>query len=139
MTFTPYRAADALLIKAREPYPGDQVAQELERRGPGWTVWDGQTPVMCAGVAVLWPGVGEVWMFVSDWVIKHPLFFHRACRQYLDQAVDNLHLWRIQSYVRANEPAYLKWAEFMGFEPEGVLRQYGPDRVNYVMYGKVKH
>lgn len=40
-------------------------------------------------------------------------------------------LWRVQATVKVGWERALRFAEFMGFESEGVMRQYGPEKGDY--------
>ena len=48
-------------------------------------------------------------------------------------------LHRIQSAVLDNNPKLERFARFLGFTPEGVLRRYGTDRTDYTLYSRLFH
>ena len=92
----------------------------------------------CAGVALLWEGVGEGWFMGSERMQKNRYSVIRYVRKMLFKHQENGPLRRIHANVRADWPEALRFAEFLGFTKEGLLRKFGPDGKDYYVLGRVK-
>lgn len=135
-----YRPCDLRHIKGREyerDLDGTRYARQFAK-GPAWTIWDNNSRVVSAGVIIHWPGVGEVWMFLSDWIYSHPVEFCRISKRKLDEVISENNLWRVQAPICADMTANIAFAQAMGFNPEGTLRKFGPDGKDYIMYSLIK-
>ena len=102
------------------------------------TLFMGDEPVAIVGIAENWPGVGECWSFLSDDVRRAPLAFTKALIALLDLYGQSLSLHRVQMTVRASFIEGIKFAQTLGFRSEGLLRKYGPDQADYLMFARVK-
>ena len=98
---------------------------------------DGE-PIATAGVAVLWPGVGEAWTIVTSRAEKAKISLHKAVRRGLDDVQDHLPLRRVQAVVRADYERSQRWVERLGFVNEGLMRSYGPEGADYYRYGRIR-
>ena len=92
-----------------------------------------------AGVNYLRPGVGEVWIVDGYLIPTCKLGFfraiHRLIERYLFQGKE---LHRVQMGVRTNFEKGCKFAEKLGFEREGIMKQYCNDKQDYYLYARVK-
>jgi len=92
----------------------------------------------CAGVILLWPGVGEAWAIsILNAPQTFPIFFHKAVIQMLNRIIKLHELHRVQAAVRCDWEQAQKWIERIGFEREGLMRQYLPDHADCWRYAKV--
>ena len=46
-------------------------------------------------------------------------------------------LWRIQASVHTTDEQSIKFAEWMGFENEGLMKKFGPDGADYYRFARV--
>jgi len=139
--YTPDHAAAIRLREADQAFVDGlgpmaiPIAMGLARH-PGITLLaDGQV-VACGGVVIIWPGVGEAWMRTSHLLGRYPVATLRLTRQFLDASVSSLKLRRLQCTVRCGYAPAIKWAERLGFASEGVLRGFGPDGEDYIMFSR---
>lgn len=128
------RAADQAFVDGLGPM-AIPIAMGLARH-PGITLLAGAQVVACGGVVIIWPGVGEAWMRTSPLIERHPLAVLRLTKQFLASAVAGLKLRRLQCTVRKGYEPAIKWAERLGFSSEGVLRGFGPDGEDYIMFSR---
>lgn len=105
--------------------------------GPAYTLFDGDRPIVSAGVAIMWPGVGESWMIVSKYIKKYPLSVYKSVSQIMNGIIKQMQLYRIQTVIKEDDDVAIVWIERLGYTREGVLRQFGPDKQNYLMYGRI--
>lgn len=89
------------------------------------------------GVIPMWAGVAEFWMLTSTLVEKHPTVCARVARTVIDSFATSEGSRRVQIAVNASDPRALRFADFLQFEREGVLRAYGPDGSDYIMMARI--
>jgi len=97
---------------------------------------DGQF-VACAGISILWPGVGEAWAVITPNIYKHPLFFHKSIVQGLNTIIEKHNLYRVQATVLSGFEKGDEWIKRLGFEPEGIMRKYDAEGLDHTRYAKV--
>jgi len=107
------------------------------RLGPSYTLLDGDRPIISGGVAIMWRGVGDSWMLVSKYVKKYPLSVYKTVSSIMEDIIERQKLYRIQTVIKEDDSTAINWIERLGYTREGVLRQFGPDRQNYLMYGRI--
>jgi len=93
-----------------------------------------------AGVIILWEGVGLFWLILANDCKKNGFFgimAISAIKSVFDELVEQNNLRRAQATVRPDFPEAIKMIEFLGFEWEGLLKQYFPDKTDAFMYGKI--
>jgi len=102
--------------------------------GPGFAfVQDGKTYAAIGG-AILWKGVAEVWALIAPGI--SPYWLHRTTLSTINQAFEEYGIHRLQADVAKDWIRGCRWAQALGFQAEGVLHFYGPDRRDYVRYAK---
>jgi RimJ/RimL family protein N-acetyltransferase len=91
-----------------------------------------------AGIAPVWPGVGEAFTFLSPELLqKYKWSMHRAVSRYFEQIVAKHKYHRVQCVVMLGHVAARRWAEAFGFKFEGVMPLYTQDKQTMIRYGKV--
>jgi RimJ/RimL family protein N-acetyltransferase len=51
--------------------------------------------------------------------------------------MENNDLWRVQASVHANDEKAYRFADWCGFEEEGLMRMFGPDKSDYYRFARV--
>ena len=46
-------------------------------------------------------------------------------------------IWRLQTAVKSNFKTGLRFAEFLGFKNEGLMKAYGPDKTDYYRMARI--
>jgi len=107
---------------------------EALNKGYGFTIYHEDEVVACIGITNIVTGVAEIWAITGVLVDKYPKDFHKTCQRIIDYAfeIDNLH--RLQCTAEASFDKTIKWLENLGFEREGVLRNYTPDKKDMCIY-----
>ena len=90
----------------------------------------------CFGLWLLWPGVAEAWLIPSRNLGRKTITFHRAALRYFEYAAVKLQLKRLQFTVHSHNVPACRWAERCLFEKEGVMRNYGPDGADYILFAR---
>lgn len=102
-----------------------------------YTITVDEQPAAFMGLNMRWAGVAETWSVTSALVKKVPLGFHKAVKRLMIDHVKALGLHRIHCTVRADYPDGARWLESLKFKEEGMMHQYGPNKMDYVMYARV--
>lgn len=92
-------------------------------------------PIAIVGAIEFIPGVLVAWSLLSDEVKKTPVAFHRATRHLVNFYLESGYR-RIQITVRQDYEDGWRWAKALGFKCEGIMRKYGPDGSDYVMFAR---
>ncbi len=116
----------------------DELAQNREDNGKCITGLVDGVIVGCGGIDELWPGVGEVWLFLSYGVDRFPIRSYEVIRQGLLELIEHNDLWRVQAWGRVGFSQAHTLFRHLGFEVEGIARKYAPDGVDCILYAKVK-
>ncbi len=104
---------------------------------PSWTAWvDGQ-PAFAAGFLIMWPGVAEVWARTSEWVQKHPIYFHKTVKRYLEETVRINRLWRVQVVIPVANRQSNRWIQHLDFSWEGRCWHLGPRGEDFERYARI--
>jgi len=90
------------------------------------------------GIVPIWDGLGEAWVLPSAAVKNHKKTFVRLIRENMERLSDELAFRRVQATARADAPKALRFLEFLGFEREGLLRAYGPDGSDHILFAKIR-
>ena len=93
--------------------------------------------ILCiVGFYMLWDGVMDVYVLPSIYIPKYPVIFVKTIRRYVKSLGSTFNVHRMQSTALADE-ASDKWMKAVGFEEEGVLRQYSKDKSDYKMWARI--
>ena len=126
------RDIDRQLLKS---YEGDFI-NDRHLDGLTFTALYKQDPVMIVGIYPLWTGVADIFMVATTNLHDHKFHFHKATLRFLTYTASKLKLWRYQCYVCAENVLATRWIHSCYFENEGRLKQFGPDKLDYFIYGR---
>ena len=103
----------------------------------GYTGMEDDAVLATGGVHPMWEGVGEAWLLVGKEGYDKPKTVAQWT-DYLFQILQEEHkLFRIQASVSALDLTANRYAQWLGFEKEGIMRKYGPDGTDYIRYARV--
>jgi hypothetical protein len=105
--------------------------------GPAITALHDGKPVLSFGVVPLHPGVAEAWMLRGDLVSAHPLSVAYGARMFFDHIGQIMRLWRCQIGVQSTNDRATRFAKFLKFETEGLMRQFGPEQSDFYMMARL--
>lgn len=92
--------------------------------------------VVIAGVANYWPGVGTAWLFASDLLYKYPKGVSSSIKRLLTTIMIEEGYHRVQTPVKANNEIANRFIKWLGFNAEGLMKGYGVDKSDYILYGR---
>ena len=105
--------------------------------GLAFTLLHNNNPVCSGGIVPLWNGVAEGWVISSKRIYKERIKASRLIRKRTDILCAANKIWRLQTAVKSNFKTGLRFAEFLGFKNEGVMRAYGPDKSDYLRMARI--
>ena len=114
-----------------------KVCEVYERHGGAYTMLSPEGIVCIEGVSPIWPGVAVAWSLTSDLIFKYPKSYYKATKQFMAAIIEDWKIHRLQATTYADDQVACNWLKHLGFEREGVMRSYGPDRSDHIMYAKV--
>jgi len=105
------------------------------RNGKTLVSADGKTILGILGVVPVLPSVCEVFVIATKDQLAHPHTFARAVKKELCTLATKYR--RIQATAK-DDAFHSRWLSWLGFEREGVLKQFGLDGEDMVMWGLTK-
>lgn len=80
----------------------------------------------CFGFWPMWPGCVRAWTMLTTEVLeRRPKTLHRVIRGELEDFIQKLTLRRVEAVVDHDHEAGHRWIQRLGFEWEGLMRNYG--------------
>lgn len=113
------------------------LLETMASLGPSFTCLYEGHPIFMCGICHINPGVGEGWMIPDRTLPVHGRAFARRARKYYDQIGPQLGLRRLQFTVVARDVASKRFAQWLRFEVEGVLRSFAPNGENVLMMSRL--
>jgi hypothetical protein len=104
--------------------------------GPAYTYELDGKPVIAGGICPYWPGVGLGWIAASPAMREHPVLMGRLAWKIFKKILPDF--WRVEAVARADRPEAHTFLIRLGFKPEGLAQQYGPDRSDFVRFAWVR-
>lgn len=89
------------------------------------------------GVHRMWEGVGEGWLLVSREGLAKPKTVAKYTSMLFSHLQEEHGLFRIQASVSVADRVANRYAQWLGFENEGIMLKYGPDGSDYIRYARV--
>jgi hypothetical protein len=138
-----YQVGDVLRLNLREFYSDPE---SIERRigqllsgqldGQAVTIFNGDQRICVLGFSRLWSGVAEVFSVTSDDIIPVRFKFHKMVVGLIESTAICQSIHRMQFSVREGYPRAVRWAGALGFNLEGRMSKYGPDRADHFLYAR---
>jgi len=117
---------------------GKQGILELTELGESYTMsWDNEI-LAVGGVVFYKPDFGEAWIACTRLIDMYPMAAFRAVKRLLDNLFDELGLNRLQATANCDRLKAQVFVEHLGFQREGRLRNYGPNKSDYYMYSRIR-
>jgi len=105
--------------------------------GLSFTLTYNDLPIVAGGIYPLWPGTAEGWALSSKEIFKHKFKSAALIKRRMDMLCINNKFWRLQTTVKAHFKLGIRFAEWLGLEKEGLMKQYGPDGTDYYRMAKI--
>ena len=105
--------------------------------GLAYTLLDNNVPVCSGGIIPTWLGNAQGWAISSKRIFKNKIKAARLIKKRMDLLCANNKIWRLQTAVKANFKIGIRFAEFLGFNKEGLMVGYGPDKTDYYLMARI--
>lgn len=89
------------------------------------------------GYIELQKGVFEIWLIPSKHIYKDSIAFARLVWYYKNTILEHFDWHRLQ-VIAADDDLHNRWVRFLKFEREGLLRSWGPDKQDFVIWSIVR-
>ena len=86
------------------------------------------------GVGRIHTGVGTAWLILNKQFLKYPKKLLKFSRYIVKASMDGLELHRIQMDIDTTYEENARFAKKLGFEFEGRMVEFGPERQDYDRY-----
>ncbi len=93
--------------------------------------------IVVGGIYEIWPGVGEAVTIMSKQAYKYRKSMFAAVLRGLRTGIKIGQYRRVQATVKADFDAGINFVEALGFEREGLMRSWGPDGSDFLMYARL--
>ena len=103
----------------------------------GYTLFEEDVVLGIGGVHNIWNGVGEAWLLLGKEAFARPRTVARHTVNMFDHMQEEHKYQRIQASIAVNDAKAKRFAEWLGFQNEGIMRKYGPDGSDYYRYARV--
>lgn len=90
------------------------------------------------GSSKVWSGLEEAWFLVDEVTRRYGIAMTKVAKKFIQLKFQEDMLNRLQITVRCNDNRAYKWAKCLGFQTDGVMRQFGPDGSDYYMMAITK-
>lgn len=88
------------------------------------------------GFMILWRGVLQGWVVPTIYVHTAPFSFAKTVKRFIEVLAKTFSCHRFQTGSYADE-FHIRWMKFLGFEKEGVSKQFTPDKKDYINYARL--
>lgn len=103
----------------------------------GYTLFEEDVVLGIGGVHNIWNGVGEAWLLLGKEAFARPRTVARHTVNMFDHMQEEYKYQRIQASIAVKDAKAKRFAEWLGFQNEGIMRKYGPDGSDYYRYARV--
>jgi len=105
----------------------------------GKTAIDDKGPVFSIGLFPHREGIFDVWATVNaiGRIRRHSVTLIRDVTAFMHVYVKEYPIRRLQAFVNPYHDAGIKFAEFYGFEKEGLLRAYGDNGEDLLLFSRI--
>lgn len=102
----------------------------LEKAGPCFSAFAGESVIACAGVLEIWPGRAQVWSLLSEDVGMYGFRVHLAVKRFLNA----YRCRRLECVIDPRSARAIAWATALGFRREGFMEAYTPNGDDQDLY-----
>jgi len=140
-----FEIEDALKILVRQEQYGDAQQSQFEKwakinkeGGPAYSAYHEDTLLACAGIRIMWNGVGEAWGIFAAEIVN----FKREAYAYTAGEIDTIfkdyNLHRVQAHADQEFELAGNFLEGLGFKQECLMEKFQPNKKNSYLYSLVR-
>jgi len=113
------------------------VFNNLEYENLSFTAITDNSFICSGGIVPMWQGVFEGWVIGSNKIWDHPVLAARTIKKGLNQLYLDNNITRLQTAVRADFPMGMKFAKWLGFKNEGLMKKYDMEGKDFYRFARV--
>ena len=140
-----FEIEDAVNILVRQEQYGDAQQADFEKwakinkeGGPAYSAYYEDILLACAGIRIMWDGVGEAWAIFAAEIVN----FKREAYAYTAGEIDTIfkdyNLHRVQAHADQEFDLAGKFLENLGFKQECLMEKFQPNGNNSYLYSLVR-
>jgi len=136
--YQPWHAEGLMLPGlAGEPVVMNEVLAPILARGEAASLFLEGELAGVAGLALCWPGVAEAWFGPTVVTRRASLGVIKALDLALRKTAGRLSLHRVGASILKSNRTAARFAEVLRFEREGTMKQFGPQRQDFLRYARL--
>nr|BAR15342.1 putative acetyltransferase [uncultured Mediterranean phage uvMED] len=112
-------------------------AKSLEQDNLAFTGMVKSKPIFAAGMKMVWGRVAEGWVIATSDMWNHPLSVARAIKKDFARVARQHNIQRVQTAIRKDFKEGQRFAEWLGLENEGLMKNFGFDGTDQYRYARI--
>jgi RimJ/RimL family protein N-acetyltransferase len=110
---------------------------DLEQEHLAFTGLINDKVIAAAGMKRIWGNVAEGWFIAKNDVWNYPITIAKAVKQNIDYLATSNNIKRLQTAVRADFGIGIRFAKWLGFNNEGLMKSYGFDGSDHYRFARI--
>jgi hypothetical protein len=130
---------EAIEYSRKDVYCSEEITEKNIANNPWVITMRGPDNSLGAivGLDIIHKGVAYGWAVTTQNLRCFPLAYTKKMEVVVEEAMNYFELHRLQILVKCRSDL-IKWAEHLGFSIEGKMLQYGVDRSDYYIMGRIR-
>jgi RimJ/RimL family protein N-acetyltransferase len=112
-------------------------AQNLEQDNLAFTGIVNNKPIFAAGMKIIWGQVAEGWVIATSEMWNHPIGVAKAIKKDFARVAKEHDIKRVQTGIRKDFKEGIRFAEWLGLEREGLMKNWGFDGSDQYLYARI--
>ena len=115
----------------------NKECMDLEQEHLAFTGLINDKVIAAAGMKRVWGNVAEGWFIAKNDVWNYPITIAKAVKQNIDYLATSNKIKRLQTAVRADFGIGIRFAKWLGFTNEGLMKCYGFDDTDHYRFARI--
>lgn len=115
----------------------NKECMDLEQEHLAFTGLINDKVIAAAGMKRIWGDVAEGWFIAKNDVWNYPITIAKAVKQNIDYLATSNKIKRLQTAVRADFGIGIRFAKWLGFTNEGLMKSYGFDGADHYRMSRI--
>ena len=115
----------------------NKECMDLEQEHLAFTGLINDKVIAAAGMKRVWGNVAEGWFIAKNDVWNYPITIAKAVKQNIDYLATSNKIKRLQTAVRSDFGIGIRFAKWLGFTNEGLMKSYGFDGADHYRMSRI--
>ena len=115
----------------------NKECMDLEQEHLAFTGLINDKVIAAAGMKRIWGNVAEGWFIAKNDVWNYPITIAKAVKQNIDYLATSNNIKRLQTAVRTDFGIGIRFAKWLGFTNEGLMKCYGFDDTDHYRFARI--